>query len=130
MSIRPVYVVDGARTPFLKSRNRPGPFAASDLAVQAGEGLCAIHEAGVIHRDLKPANIMRDRQGVVRLMDFGIARGSEGLSLTRPGDVLGSPQYMSPGRGRIAATLRQSFMVRSRGSAPATHGSDADRSHG
>jgi acetyl-CoA C-acetyltransferase len=39
MSLRPVYVVDGARTPFLKSRNRPGPFAASDLAVQAGRAL-------------------------------------------------------------------------------------------
>ena len=35
----PVYVVDGTRTPFLKARNRPGPFAASDLAVQAGRAL-------------------------------------------------------------------------------------------
>jgi len=39
MSIRPVYVVDGARSPFLKSKNRPGPFAASDLATQAGRSL-------------------------------------------------------------------------------------------
>ncbi|MDH4095300.1 MAG: acetyl-CoA C-acetyltransferase [Betaproteobacteria bacterium] len=39
MSIRPVYVVDGVRTPFLKSKNRPGPFAAGDLAVQAGRAL-------------------------------------------------------------------------------------------
>ncbi|HEX7250403.1 MAG TPA: acetyl-CoA C-acyltransferase, partial [Burkholderiales bacterium] len=39
MSLRPVYVVDGARTPFLKSKNRPGPFAAGDLAVQAGRAL-------------------------------------------------------------------------------------------
>ena len=39
MSVRPVYVVDGARTPFLKSKNRPGPFAAGDLAVQAGRAL-------------------------------------------------------------------------------------------
>ena len=36
---QPIYVVDGARTPFLKARNRPGPFAASDLAVQAGREL-------------------------------------------------------------------------------------------
>jgi acetyl-CoA C-acetyltransferase len=41
MSTRPVYVVDGARTPFLKSKNRPGPFAAGDLAVQAGRILLA-----------------------------------------------------------------------------------------
>src|SRR5687768_5153888 len=39
MLSQPVYVVDGARTPFLKSKNRPGPFAASDLATQAGRAL-------------------------------------------------------------------------------------------
>ena len=39
MSAQPVYVVDGARSPFLKSKNRPGPFAASDLATQAGRSL-------------------------------------------------------------------------------------------
>ncbi len=39
MGFSPVYVVDGARTPFLKARNAPGPFAASDLAVQAGRAL-------------------------------------------------------------------------------------------
>ena len=39
MAFQPVYVVDGARTPFLKARNGPGPFAASDLAVQAGRAL-------------------------------------------------------------------------------------------
>src|SRR3982750_4920423 len=39
LSNTPVYVVDGARTPFLKARNRPGPFSASDLAVAAGRGL-------------------------------------------------------------------------------------------
>src|SRR2546425_10692975 len=39
MYAKPVYIVDGARTPFLKSKNRPGPFAASDLATQAGRAL-------------------------------------------------------------------------------------------
>src|SRR5919109_2432363 len=41
MLSKPIYVVDGARTPFLKSKNRPGPFAASDLATQAGRSLLA-----------------------------------------------------------------------------------------
>src|ERR671923_508595 len=41
MFAKPIYVVDGARTPFLKSKNRPGPFAASDLATQAGRSLLA-----------------------------------------------------------------------------------------
>ena len=41
MSFKPVYIIDGARTPFLKSKNAPGPFAASDLATIAGRGLLA-----------------------------------------------------------------------------------------
>ena len=79
-----------------------GPFVweqAYDVAIQIAEGLEAIHEAGVIHRDLKPANITRDARGLVRLMDFGIAKvwgeDSEG-GATGTGKVVGSPQYMSP----------------------------------
>ena len=41
MTAKPIYIVDGARTPFLKARNRPGPFSASDLATQAGKQLLA-----------------------------------------------------------------------------------------
>jgi len=67
------------------------------VAFQVASGLKAIHETGVIHRDLKPANIMRDAKGVVRVMDFGIAKAwhSEG-DLTQTGHVVGSPHYMSP----------------------------------
>lgn len=45
------------------------------LTLQAAEGLAAVHEAGIIHRDVKTANLMIDGRGVVRLVDFGIARG-------------------------------------------------------
>ena len=41
MLAKPIYVIDGARTPFLKSKNRPGPFSAADLATQAGRSLLA-----------------------------------------------------------------------------------------
>jgi len=61
-------------------------------------GLQAIHDAGVIHRDLKTENIIIDA-GVVRLMDFGIAKGmaqKAGAPLTRAGMILGTPQFMSP----------------------------------
>ena len=44
------------------------------MALQVARGLEAIHEVGIVHRDLKTANLMRDRRGVVRVMDFGIAK--------------------------------------------------------
>ena len=78
---------------------------ACDIALQAAQGLQAIHEAGVIHRDLKGANLMIDAQGVVRLVDFGIAKASlkdvekdqqSDSSLTDTGQVVGSVEYMSP----------------------------------
>jgi serine/threonine-protein kinase len=70
-----------------------------EVALQVAAGLAAIHKAGVIHRDLKAANIMRDAKGVVRVMDFGIAKAwhaETGEDLTKTGHVVGSPQYMSP----------------------------------
>ena len=72
---------------------------AYDIAIQITEGLAAIHEAGVIHRDLKTANIMLDRRGVVRVMDFGIAKvwAEEARpDITAFGQVVGTPDYMSP----------------------------------
>ena len=72
---------------------------AFDIAIQVAEGLQAIHDVGIIHRDLKTPNLMRDARGVVRLMDFGIAKGSEETgtgSLTMTGAVMGTPEYMSP----------------------------------
>jgi hypothetical protein len=72
---------------------------AFDVCVQVGEGLQAIHDVGIIHRDLKTSNIMRDGRGVVRLMDFGIAKASEETaagSITSTGQVMGTPEYMSP----------------------------------
>jgi serine/threonine-protein kinase len=76
------------------------------LTLQAAEGLAAIHEAGIIHRDVKAANLMIDVRGVVRLVDFGIARGdsaspppdltTESRRLTDSRHVVGSPGYMSP----------------------------------
>jgi len=70
---------------------------ASVLALAAGlaEGLAAIHSSGVVHRDLKPANVLLAEDGP-RLIDFGISRSLEAVSLTRTGIVVGSPGFMSP----------------------------------
>jgi predicted Ser/Thr protein kinase len=74
---------------------------AIDIAVQAADGLAAIHEKGVIHRDLKTLNLTVDENGLVRVMDFGIAtRAGDGGGVTGKGYVVGSPEYMSPEQAR------------------------------
>lgn len=63
------------------------------------EGLCAglhyAHSAAIVHRDVKPSNVMRDQTGVVKILDFGIARGA-GSAITQAGEVVGTLNYMSP----------------------------------
>ena len=66
------------------------------IARQICEGLAEAHRLGVVHRDLKPQNIMIDREGNVRIMDFGIARSLKMKGLTGAGVVIGTPEYMSP----------------------------------
>ena len=66
------------------------------IARQICEGLAEAHRLGVVHRDLKPQNIMIDREGNVRIMDFGIARSLKVKGLTGAGIVIGTPEYMSP----------------------------------
>ncbi|MCM2255416.1 MAG: serine/threonine protein kinase [Vicinamibacteria bacterium] len=78
---------------------------AIHLVGQLAAGLQAIHDAGIVHRDLKTPNVMVDRRGVVRLMDFGIAKSMDSQTLaTAVGMILGTPEYMSPEQVR-AATL-------------------------
>jgi serine/threonine-protein kinase len=65
---------------------------------QVAEGLDVLHAAGLVHRDLKPANILIDERGVPYIADFGLAKdhSHEGTVLTRPGQALGSMDYMAP----------------------------------
>jgi len=69
---------------------------AVSIAKQICDGLNEAHRLGVVHRDLKPQNIMIDKQGNARIMDFGIARSLESEGTTRPGVMIGTPEYVSP----------------------------------
>jgi len=66
------------------------------IAKQICDGLTEAHKLGVVHRDLKPSNIMIDKEGDVRIMDFGIARSLEAKGITGAGVMIGTPEYMSP----------------------------------
>ncbi|HET9226363.1 MAG TPA: LpqB family beta-propeller domain-containing protein, partial [Thermoanaerobaculia bacterium] len=69
---------------------------AMDYALQAAKGLAKAHRQGIVHRDVKPANLMVTGDGVVKILDFGIAKLAGEVGLTRTGSTLGTPAYMSP----------------------------------
>jgi eukaryotic-like serine/threonine-protein kinase len=120
-NICPVYEVDQAGDEMflsmafiegqsLKERIAEGPLPLVEvlaIACQIAEGLRAAHDKGVVHRDVKPANIMLNREGQVRITDFGLASLEGGADLTRPQAVLGTPAYMSPEQMRGERTDRR-----------------------
>ena len=92
-------LVDGEDLKAAIRRRGPSPAPeAAALGATLADALAAAHAQGVVHRDVKPNNVMLARDGSVRLLDFGLARGSgiDVVTLTRTGTMLGTPGYMSP----------------------------------
>ena len=88
--------VDGVT---LSSKLQQGPIAAADAVSYVDQVLSALsyaHKLNIVHRDIKPANMMLTSDGIVKLMDFGIARSGGDRSLTTTGTTLGSLNYMPP----------------------------------
>jgi len=69
---------------------------AIDIALQAARGLDKAHQNGIVHRDIKPANIIVTKDGIAKILDFGLAKLTGLTKLTRTGRVVGTAAYMSP----------------------------------
>ena len=67
-----------------------------EIGIQLSDGLGAAHEKGIVHRDIKPENIMLQKDGRVRIMDFGLAKLKSASRLTKVGSTVGTTGYMSP----------------------------------
>ena len=87
----------------LKKKIQGGPLKlekALDIIIQAARGLAKAHEMGIIHRDVKPANLMITKDGLVKIVDFGLAKLAGETRLTAPGAIMGTVAYMSPEQAR------------------------------
>ena len=80
----------------LELEGRLGLATIVKICAQVADGLQALWEAGMVHRDVKPANILLDLNGNAYITDFGLAKDSAASVLTRPGQPLGSMDYMPP----------------------------------
>ena len=94
------YVDGHSCAELLRDRGTLAPDEAVEILAQSCRGLDYAHRHGVVHRDVKPGNLMRSRDGMVKLADFGIAKAAEQSDITKVGSVLGTAAYLAPEQAR------------------------------
>ncbi|MBE3045949.1 protein kinase [Candidatus Bathyarchaeota archaeon] len=83
----------------LRDKIKGGPLKQEEalgIAIQAATGMAKAHQKGIVHRDIKPANLLITTDGVVKVVDFGLAKLAGQVKLTREGTTVGTVAYMSP----------------------------------
>jgi hypothetical protein len=90
------FISGGSLNDLIKRTGKLSPLLALSFFGDLLEGLKHAHEKGVVHRDLKPDNLLLEKDGTMKIADFGIARVAEGTQLTATGGIIGTPTYMSP----------------------------------
>jgi Tol biopolymer transport system component len=96
-------LLEGATLTQLIERRELSWDGVLDLAIQIADGLDAAHGKGIVHRDIKPANLFVTREGIAKILDFGLAKQElqdAPAPLTRSGVVAGTAAYMSPEQAR------------------------------
>lgn len=86
-------------TPPSLAQSHPSPLGLKqivDIAIQVCSGLKAAHELGIVHRDIKPQNLIINKEGIVKILDFGVAKLTRGTNVTKEFATLGTVHYMSP----------------------------------
>ena len=90
------FIAGGSLDGLLEERGQLSVAEAVRICADAAAGLEAVHALEITHRDIKPANIMLDAEGVAHINDFGLAKKRDASVLTRPGQAVGSLDYMAP----------------------------------
>jgi serine/threonine-protein kinase len=102
------FITGGSLEDKIKRETRLDLGETVDLCTQVADGLDALHAEGLIHRDVKPGNILLDGEGKAFITDFGLMKDREASVLTRPGQALGSMDYMAPEQIRGEEVTAQS----------------------